>query len=443
VNTVVVADSRVDIRRDLVTRLVRRGADVRVVDDAAALWGLLSTAGAALVVLSSEFDRRTTAIDLIAGMRVRWPRTHVVLLAAHGSEELAVAAFRAGVTDYFREPLSDDVLNALSRGDDARDPPPHQPSGNGNGHALSGVLLGESAPMRQVRSQVDRIARVDSNVLITGETGAGKELVAELIHKGSRRCLRPCVCINCAALPDTLVESELFGYERGAFTGADRPRVGQLQEATGGSVFFDEIGDMSLHGQAKILRALEAREIHRLGGRERVPIDVRVISATNQPLEHLVADGRFRKDLYYRLNVSRIHLPPLRERKEDLSLLLNHYVLEFNRRFGREVEGLTPDAFECLLSYDWPGNVRELRNLVEATFINLDSRMIRRIDLPDAFRRGIGESASLPPDERQRMLSALFSTKWNKSKAAQELHWSRMTLYRKMAKYQVSENDPT
>ena len=288
-----------------------------------------------------------------------------------------------------------------------------------------------------MRSYVDRVARTDGNVLITGETGVGKELVAEMIHARSPRSGKPCVAINCAAIPDTLLESELFGFERGAFTGADRRREGTLKSADGGSVFFDEIGDMGLVTQAKILRAIEAREVRRLGGGSRVPIDVRVIAATNQSLERLVAEGRFRKDLYYRLNVARIDLPPLRERLDDLDLLLAHYIDCFNRKCGRHVEGFTPEALVPLRQYDWPGNVRELKNLVEAIFVDFDGRLITPFDLPEAFRNRLAAPADASASERERLVKALFVTRWNKSKAAEELNWSRMTLYRKLAKYHV------
>jgi transcriptional regulator with PAS, ATPase and Fis domain len=282
-----------------------------------------------------------------------------------------------------------------------------------------------------------KVAPTQSTVLITGETGTGKELAAELIHRNSSRHKKPFVCINCAALPENLVESELFGYERGAFTGAIASKQGKFEQAEGGTVFLDEIGDMSPYAQAKILRAIEIKEVYRLGGKGSISLNVRVIAATNQDIERLVAQEKFRKDLYYRFNVAMVHLPPLRDRKEDIPPLLGHYIRELNQRFGREVEGFTQEAMESLLHYDWPGNIRELKNLLEATFINLPSRKIAFMDLPKQFQRRLQETEGLPKSERDQVLSALFATKWNKSKAAQKLHWSRMTLYRKMAKYHI------
>ncbi len=301
-------------------------------------------------------------------------------------------------------------------------------------------LVGETGVMRTIKSYLEKVAASDSNVLITGATGTGKEIAAELIHANSRRRQRPFVRINCAAIPDTLIESELFGYERGAFTGADSFKEGMMRVANGGTVFFDEIGDLSLSAQAKILRAVETKEISRLGSRTTIPLDVRVLAATNRDLDRLAAEGGFRRDLYFRLNVARIHLPGLAERREDIPALCRHYIAEFNRRFAQNVEGFAEDVLERLFSYEWPGNVRELRNLIEVVFVSTPSRWISVADLPENFRKRLDES-ELPRDERERLVSTLLATRWNKSEAALKLHWSRMTLYRKMAKYQIREKE--
>ncbi len=367
-------------------------------------------------------------------------RVPLLLIATDSSEELAIAALRAGINEYFKQPFSSEELAAsvkrclsgfLPGRPSAKDEP--IPSALINAQRM----VGESLPMREIKAYIGKVASTDSNVLITGETGTGKELVAELIHRNSPRHEKPFGCINCAAIPDSLLESELFGHERGAFTGAHALKEGKLKLADGGTAFFDEIGDMSPYAQAKILRAVESREVHRLGGRKGIPLDVRVIAATNQDLERLVAESKFRKDLYFRLNVAWIHLPPLRERKEDIPLLFDHYIRELNRRFGRDAEGFTEEALEHLLRYDWPGNVRELKNLLEAIFVSLPFRKISLMDLPEQFQRRLRGSEGLPQGERDRLLSALLTTKWNKSKAAQKLHWSRMTLYRKLAKYHL------
>jgi transcriptional regulator with PAS, ATPase and Fis domain len=299
-------------------------------------------------------------------------------------------------------------------------------------------MIGESAPMRQIKETIFRIAASDSTVLITGETGTGKEVAADLIHRAGPRRRQPFVCVDCAAFPDTLLESELFGYERGAFTGAVTSRPGKFELAGNGTVLLDEIGDMKPYAQAKILRAIETREIYRLGGTRRIPLGARFIAATNQDLEGLAENGDFRKDLYYRLNVTRVHMPTLRERKEDIPRLIQHCIPELNRRFGREVKGLTPRALSALFQYDWPGNVRELKNVLEAAFVNLPPRRIDFINLPPSLDTVLAKARDLPQSEKDRLWSALFATNWNKSKAAQKLHWSRMTLYRKMAKYHIS-----
>jgi DNA-binding NtrC family response regulator len=298
-------------------------------------------------------------------------------------------------------------------------------------------MIGESMPIRAIKAYIGKVAATDSHVLITGETGTGKELVADLIHRNSLRASMPFVWVNCAAIPDSLFESELFGYERGAFTGAHTRKEGQLKLGEGGTVFLDEIGDMSPYAQAKILRAVESKAVYRLGGKHSIPLNVRLVAATNQDLELLVAQEKFRKDLYFRLNVARIHLPPLRQRKEDIIPLCAYYICTFNQRFGRQVEGFTPDALSCMLEHEWPGNVRELKNLLEAAFVNVPGRTISLRDLPEPFCRGAEDTTPLPQNERERLLAALLSTNWNVSKAAQQLHWSRMTLYRKMTKYHI------
>lgn len=393
-----------------------------------------------VMLLHPHDSSAASALDSVTRLRAREPHLPIILLVRESSEEFAIAAFRAGVTDYFRDGCDEDELVGGIRRAGAA---PRSTATAAPRHSAAvtpaATMVGESPAIRHVREYIPRVAESDVTVLITGETGVGKELVAEMIHNSGPRRSRPCVAINCAAIPESLVESELFGHEAGAFTGASMFREGVLKGADGGSVFFDEIGDMGLNGQAKILRVIETREIYRLGGRARVPLNIRIIAATNQELDTLASEGRFRKDLYYRLNVARIHLPPLRERKEDLQPLLDHYIGHFNRRFNRDVEGFTSDAIGHLLTHDWPGNVRELRNLVEAVFVNLNGRRITYVDLPEPFRRSLERSRTLPVDERDRLLSALFATNWNKSKAAQDLRWSRMTLYRKIAKYHVDD----
>ncbi len=360
----------------------------------------------------------------------------VLLAVSRGSEDLAVAAFRAGITDYFRLPGEENaLLSALERLVNTGD---HQPAPFGStSEPDSSPFIGDSPPMHAVKLNVARIAGSNSNVLITGETGTGKELVAASIHEMSTRRDKPFVCVNCAAIPDALFESEWFGYERGAFTGAHLRTAGWMESSHHGTMFLDEIGDMSLFAQAKLLRVIESKEFHRLGGKTNIRVDVRFIAATNRNLEEMASDGKFRHDLYYRLNIARVHLPPLRDRRDDIPPLLRHYMREFSTQNQNRVIGMTDEVWNCLMEYEWPGNIRELKNVLESIFVNSPQGKISFADLPDQFRKRIERTASPADDERQQLITALTRTKWNKSKAAEDLHWSRMTLYRKMHKYRI------
>lgn len=391
--------------------------------------------GADLVIVAPAAEDQDAAIGAAITMRGSRAGLPIILLAQNGSEALAIAALRARVDDYLKKPCaaSDVAAAAVQRLQEAR----HSPAATPAPASDVRQIVGESAGVRSMLAQITRVAARDTTVIITGETGTGKELAAGLIHSLSARAHKRLVSINCAAIPEGLLESELFGYERGAFTGASGARAGHFQMAEGGTVLFDEIGDMGLLGQAKILRAIECKEVYRLGGHRAIPVDVRIVAATNHDLERRVDEGAFRKDLYYRLNVARIHLPPLRERRDDIPLLLRHYIGEMNQLHGRHVEGLTAEALDRLVEHDWPGNIRELRNLVEAVFVTLDAPRIALADLPHALGQPVATSAVGKDGERERLVSALFATNWNKSRTAEKLHWSRMTVYRKMAKYHL------
>ena len=294
--------------------------------------------------------------------------------------------------------------------------------------------------MAQIRDYVSKVAQCDARVLISGATGTGKELVAGSIHRLSHRRAAPFVTVNCAAIPDSLMESELFGYERGAFTGAEDNYPGKLRLADHGTVFLDEIGEMSPLGQAKILRVLESREICPLGSRRMAKIDVRFLAATNQDLEPMIVRRAFRQDLYFRLNVARIFLPSLKERQEDILELFSFYIQRFNALYGRTVGAPTSDLAERLVTYDWPGNVRELRNCVEAVFIDPPSGPIGLEHLPESFQRIFRSHRADNLSEREAIVTALSRTNWNKKMAARELQWSRMTLYRKLEKYKITSS---
>jgi transcriptional regulator with PAS, ATPase and Fis domain len=298
-------------------------------------------------------------------------------------------------------------------------------------------LLGTDGGMPAVVEFAAKLARTDTTVLITGETGTGKENLAHLIHTRSARAQQPLVTINCAALPEPMIEGELFGYERGAFTGAARAYPGKLSLAQGGTVLLDEIGELPLAAQAKLLRALETREVFRLGAHRPQALDVRIIAATNQDLETHVARRQFRADLYYRINVARVRLPPLRERSADVPTLFAYYIAQMNQRTGASVQAPSAQTMALLMRYAWPGNVRELRNVVEALFVDPPAGPVEPCHLPQVIA-AVATSTKDAQPERERILAALLSTHWNCCRAAEQLNWSRMTLYRKMSKHHIA-----
>ena len=440
--TILIAVGDAALRQSVKRQLMGRGYDLAEAADRTAALEAIENLGPDLVILGSWGKGEGDVIQAAQDIRVFDREVLLILIVSRSTEDIAFAALRASINDYLKSPFSSAELLArvshcLARGVRPTPSPKHQPPDCG----LAGGerLIGESPTMRVVKSYILRAALTDSTVLITGESGTGKELAAELIHRNSLRSEKPLVCVNCAAPPDSLLESELFGYERGAFTGAAGSQRGKFEQANGGTVLLDEIGEMDLHAQAKILRTIESKEISRLGGNKNVPLNVRFIAATNQDPERLMTEKRFRLDLYYRLNVARIHLPPLRERKDDILILFDHYIRELNQRFGRSVVGFTDEALDYLLRYDWPGNVRELKNLCEAIFINLPTRKISFLDLPYLYQKQLKEGEALPQSERERLLSALFTTNWNVSKAARALNWSRITIYRKLEKYHIKK----
>ena len=392
-----------------------------------------------LIIIGSSQKGATDGLEAAREVRRHDQKIPIILVTSHSSEDLAIEALRIGANDYLKMPIAwEDLAASIKRSLSS----PCVKSGatpepTGADPVGEDQIITRNPAMEGMVNFLKQVAAADSNVLITGETGTGKELVAGMIHKYSARAKNPFVVINCAAIPDTLLESELFGYEKGAFTGAYARREGALRLADSGTVFLDEIGDMSSHAQAKVLRMMEHKEVCRVGGINTIPVNVRFIAATNQDLEQLMKEEKFRPDLYFRLNVARIYIPALRERKEDIVLLLDYFRKKLNRQFGKKVRGFTPEAVAALVDYDWPGNIRELKNRLEAAFIGADV-MIGLKDFPEFFRRQLQENKGLSQDERARLLAALFNTSWNKTKAAQQLQWSRMTLYRKMVKYGIS-----
>ncbi len=304
-------------------------------------------------------------------------------------------------------------------------------------------LVGESDAIKKIIKQIEEVAPTDASVLITGESGTGKEVVARAIHFASPRRFEPLITVSCGALPEGLVESELFGYERGAFTGAFYKKKGKFEAANGGTLFLDEIGELNQKMQVDLLRVLQEKEIMRIGSNKVIKVDFRVISATNRDLREMVEEGTFREDLYYRLNVFNIHIPPLRERVEDIPLLAEHFVNQFRRRMGKDVEGITPQALNKLIKYPWPGNVRELENAIERAFVISKGKYITTEDL--SFLDSNNAKFTTPPAlslseiEKQHILNVLKECDYNISKAAKILDIDRTTLYNKMKKYGISK----
>jgi Nif-specific regulatory protein len=309
-----------------------------------------------------------------------------------------------------------------------------------------GHIVGNSNPMRQVYEQVTQVARTNTTVLLRGESGTGKEMVAHALHYNSLRAGKPFVKVNCAALPETLIESELFGYERGAFTGAMSRRKGRFELADGGTIFLDEIGDLNISTQIKLLRALQEREFERLGGAETIKVNVRLVAATSKDLETAIEREQFRADLYYRLNVFTIFMPPLRERKPDVLLLADYFLDKYGREHGKHVKRISTPAIDMLTSYHWPGNVRELENIIERAVVVCDSNVIHGHHLPPTLQTAEGSgtisrlslSASITAYERDLIMDALKTARGNRAKAAKLLDTTERIISYKIKKYEIA-----
>jgi two-component system nitrogen regulation response regulator NtrX len=387
-------------------------------------------------------------LDTLGEIKRRHPEATVVIISGHGTIETAVKATRLGAYDFIEKPLSlEKTLLTVSRALE------HARLERENQTLRERLLpraqiIGDSPVMRALRSQIALAAPSGGRVLVRGDNGSGKELVARAIHSLSARAERPFVEVNCAAIPDDLIESELFGHERGAFTGAIARRRGRFELADGGTLFLDEIGDMSLRTQAKVLRALEEQAFERVGGKDTIKVDVRVIAASNRDLATLIAQGSFREDLYYRLNVIPIEVPALRERKEDIPLLIDHFIGIFCAENGKRRKTVSGEALAYFLSYDWPGNVRELRNMVERLVIMAPREVIDVEDLPAPLRpkaEGVdaaGKEKSLKEAregfERAYILAELRAHDWNMTRTATRLGIERSHLYRKIKAYGIT-----
>ena len=397
------------------------------------------------LVLTDQRMPDLSGLDLLQRLRAVTPEAAVIVMTAYGTIETAVGTIKAGATDYLSKPINLDEL--LHRIEQVRER--QRLLGENRElraaleerHRVEGII-GESGRMQEVLSLVRRVAPSDATVLIRGESGTGKELIARAIHHASPRAAGPLVAVNCAALPEGLLESELFGHERGAFTGAAATRKGRFELADGGSLFLDEIGDLPLHLQVKLLRVLQERRFERVGGVRTVSVDVRVLAATHRNLEALVREGRFRDDLYYRINVVTLLLPPLRERREDLPPLMYHFLTRFAEKNGKTIRGLTREARDALLRYDYPGNVRELENLIERAVVLTRDEVIGKSDLPLSLDEQAPEGeapaglvAAVEGLERRMIRDALSRAGGVQTRAAELLGISERVLRYKLRKY--------
>jgi two-component system, NtrC family, response regulator AtoC len=404
------------------------------------------------VVLSDVRMPGMDGLALLQRALARSPPPVCIMLTAYGSIELAVEAMKRGAYDFMTKPINLDRLDlVLRRALRTRDMEEENVQLREQLDKKYGLdeIIGQSAVMHEVFETVKQVAPTRATVLVQGESGTGKELVARAIHRLSPRRQGPFVAIHCAALSHHLLESELFGHEKGAFTGATERRRGRFELADGGTLFLDEVGEIDAATQVKILRVLEERKFERVGGQDTIDVDVRLVAATNRDLRALVEQGRFREDLYFRLYVVVITIPPLRERATDVPLLVQHYLRHFARENARDIEGLTPEALDVLTAYGWPGNVRELRNVLERMVVLSRSSRLGVRDVPAAVReasvgragRPAGGTLSLAESERQMVTRALKLHGGNRTRAAGELGISRRTLHRWLKEFKLQEGE--
>jgi two-component system nitrogen regulation response regulator NtrX len=435
--TILIVDDAPAILATLSGVLMDEGYDVQVAENGAEAIRLVQTHPPAIVILDiwmPEMD----GLEVLRTLKCLFPEMIVIMMSGHGSIETAVRAIKLGAYDYLEKPVSLEKIVLMIRHalTEFRLQRENQTLKDQLGRKQ--VMIGDTPEMVCLLEDIQRAGPSQSRVLITGENGTGKELVARRIHECSSRRVQPFVAINCAALPEGLIESELFGYERGAFTGAQRRKIGQFEWAHGGTLFLDEVADMALSTQAKLLRVLEEQAFQRLGGNELIRTDVRVIAASNKNLPHEVENGRFREDLYYRLNVIPLHLPPLRERRADIPLLVSYFMGEIARDQGIQPKQVAPDAMAALSEYAWPGNIREIRNTMERLTIMTHGPRIAYSDLPPF----IAPPQRTPPPtqlkearrhfEKGWIVERLKECEWNVQQASEAMGLDRTHLYRKM-----------
>ena len=450
---ILIVDDEPSLRKVLRAHLGRAGYEVETAEDGEAAVQALDEAPFDLVVSDLRMPRMD-GMGLLGWCRTHHPGLPVVLITAHGTVDSAVEAIKQGAYDYITKPFDQEELRSIiSRALATEERSRRRLQVGENGRF---DIIGRTPAMRGVFDLVDKIASSPTTVLVTGESGTGKELVARAIHQQSNRTSEPFIQVNCGAIPENLFESELFGHERGAFTGAVTSRPGRFELANGGTLFLDEIGELPRDMQVKLLRVLQERRFERVGGVRSIEVDVRLVAATNRDLATEVKAGRFREDLYYRLNVVPVRLPALRERPDDIPLLVEHFISRFNKRLDRAVEGVTPEATAAMMAHPWPGNIRELENLIERAVLLSEAPMISLGAMP-----GLEGPSSAPSErpadiedmglkdyvraytaklERARIRRVLDAEGGNVTRAARRLEISRKSLQMKMKEYGLRDD---
>lgn len=434
--------------REAMGKFLRLDYDITLAEDGEKGINLLNRNHYDLILSDIRMEPGPSGLDVLAASLKLSPPPPCILFTAYGSIETAVEAVKQGAFDFVTKPVNFDRLEIIIRraleSVSLKEENTELKRKLGSSFGVKG-MIGNSAKMKNIIETIEQVAPTRTTVLITGESGTGKELVAQAIHQCSGRTGK-FVPVHCSALPDNLIESELFGHERGAFTGAVEMRKGRFELAEGGTIFLDEIGEIPLHIQVKLLRVLESRSFERIGGSETIVTDARVVAATNRDLKKMVEEGTFREDLFYRLDVVSLEIPPLRERKEDIPLLVKHYLDVFNKENSKDI-GITETAMASLCAYAWPGNIRELRNCVERMVVLCRGKMIELENVPVDVREGVTPgiaktvlaqpSCDLECNEKMLIERALNECKGNRTKAAEKLGISRRTLHRKLHTYNL------
>jgi len=451
---VLVVDDEANLRKVLATMLRRTGYEVTVAADGEQGLAEFQKSGADIVVTDLVMPK-VGGMEILRAVNSSSPDVPVIIITAHGTVDSAVEAIKLGAFDYITKPFDQaEIQSVIAKAARTHDIAQRDVRVDGRARA---AIVGQSPQMQEIFKIIEKVADTPSTVLITGESGTGKELIATALHEGSSRRNKPLIRINCAAIPKDLMESELFGYERGAFTGAVTSKPGRFELADGGTLFLDEIAEIPVEMQVKILRALQESEFERVGGIKTTRVDVRLIAATNRNLELEIEAGRFRKDLYYRLAVVPIVLPALRERQTDIPMLTHHFIEKYNRKLNKKIEGISDEALALLQTYAWPGNIRELENLMERVLLFADGPKIAAKDLPDQIRQAAAEMpppSMATPDgapaetglkdivrmkaaalEKDLIAKALEETGGNVTRAARLLQISRKSLQTKMKEF--------